>query len=153
MFRYPCTLSLNEDLLFVISPPWKMFNTSVSAYFYNKTSTKWTQLNAHFPCFVGKASKFTCAYLRDDHSIIVAQDGCVTALNLTSNKWSKFDLQLQRGLVFNIDGDMNTIVFIGSNDTAKSGSVIYTVRDAFRDRHKGDGGADTPIANFDLAPS
>ena len=128
--RFPCSLNLDENRIFIIGLPWVNFNADLNAggalaYIFNRVTGNWTSsLGFNLPCESVRGA-FTCAYLKPENLVFVGIDHCAAALNLTAKKWTPFEMTHRNGILFNRDSDMNEVLYIGSDK--RNGSDIYMV--------------------------
>ena len=130
---FPCLVNVDEDKVFLIARvmrSWAPFvnKNNTRAYTYIQSSNKWTPIKMpYFSCIqASKTRGFTCAYLKSEHSVIIAMDSCIVSLNLTSSQWKSHNLPYKSGLLFNIDEEQNTVTFIGTDNV--NGSFVHMVR-------------------------
>ena len=130
--KFPCLLNLKEDLTFVIGIGLKDKNQGNTnklldmIYLFNHTDEKWIKLSSNLSCLVERKSKVSCAFLSNENSVIASYGNCLAIINLTSLTSISMEMKFQTGLVFNIDGSKNDVVYIGT-DAGFEGSSIYMV--------------------------
>ena len=131
--RFPCTLNVNEELIFMIGMDESalmsnndganfitiLSNQTLAAYIFNQSNESWTYLGHDFPCQFDQTihTRFTCAYLRHEQSIVAGIDFCTAILNLSTFTWtSHIRMRYKNGVLFNIDQNQESVVYIGSNN-------------------------------------
>lgn len=130
--HFPCVIDINEDLIFIIGLTKHVNegieNNTLSEYLFNRTDEGWSDVGQDFPCPLSGSidTRFTCAYLKPDHSIITEFESCIATFNVTSLMWtSNITMPIKDGLLFNINEELDSIVYIGSNGTHSS--LVYMV--------------------------
>ena len=84
-----------------------------------------------FPCKFANSddTKFTCAYLSHENSVVVGVDYCSAVLNLTSFNWilnSTSKMEYLNGVIFNHDEAREAAIYIGTKGINGS-SAVYQV--------------------------
>ena len=71
--------------------------------------------------------KFTCAYLRHEHSVVISVENCIAVIDLKSYKWTSKMMRNEGGVVFNKDREQKAVVYMEPNHH-NHGSDIFMVR-------------------------
>ena len=129
---FPCLLSLNENLTFVIGAPYPEIVSNWNdilpevIFLFNHINETWTHLRGNFSCPLLTKQKFSCAYLSHENLVIAGYGKCLATLNMTSLTWTSMDMKHGSGLVLNIDSARKSVIYIGTDLTFK-GSSVYMV--------------------------
>ena len=137
--HFPCTINIDEEIIFIIGPHvttsgYMVTQSSMpAAYLFNQTDETYKNVpkGGFFPCSFSQSvdTKFTCAYLSHENSVVVGVDFCTTVLNLTSLKWmwnSTFKMEYRDGIIFNHDEEREAAIYIGTN-RFNGTSAVYQV--------------------------